>query len=408
MENDLNYNQSLGSNYKLPKLGLNGKPFSSSPFNFMNDSDFKLSQSVTKFDPISGANKINPDFKIKSLNTSSFSLNGKPEFSDKSIGSLKSSTLINGGTNGGGFGKAAMSVASGIDPGSITSIENKIMGRQKDAIDTGVDAVSGVAMNLGPWGMLGAGILKGVNLLDKAFGKKTKGANFTVGLSGYTGAGGNFADKQWRWTQRKARKRHERNMDQAGLQFSYAKDNADTNLFQLDARNQAIENTGMTNSTKLRGGNNFSVLTASKGATLEDIRSYIKTRNIKKEVPQNQNLDENIEIQKFQRGGNIIPSGALHKNKHNLETINSDLEGEITKKGIPVISIEDDEKVIQHAEIEKDEVILNLSLTKKLIELMKENTTESQIEAGKILSRELMENTVDNSGITEKIFENEN
>jgi wobble nucleotide-excising tRNase len=125
--------------------------------------------------------------------------------------------------------------------------------------------------------------------------------------------------------------------------------------------------------------------------------------------------------------GSVIPSGALHKNKHNLEQINLELDGEITKKGIPVISYakegevleyEADGKtpkifaeggeVIQHAEIEKEEVILNLSLTKKLIELMKKNDTESQIEAGRILSIELIENTQDNSGIIEKILENEN
>ena len=147
-------------------------------------------------------------------------------------------------------------------------------------------------------------------------------------------------------------------------------------------------------------------------------------------MAQNSNLDDNlekIEIQKFQNGGNLIPSGALHKNKHNLESINSDLDGEITKKGIPVISYaeegdileyESDGKtpkilaeggeVIQHAEIEKDEVILNLSLTKKLVELMKKDTPEAMIEAGKILARELMENTTDNTGLIEKTIGNEN
>jgi len=65
-------------------------------------------------------------------------------------------------------------------------------------------------------------------------------------------------------------------------------------------------------------------------------------------------------------------------------------------------------EVIQHAEVEAGEVILNLSLTKKLIELMKENTPESMIEAGKILARELMESTTDNTGLIEKTIGNEN
>lgn len=202
------------------------------------------------------------------------------------------------------------------------------------------------------------------------------------------------------------------------------------NRQQLAARNQAIGNVGMTNQTQLAGGQDYSVLTAKKGATLQDIRNYIKTRHIEKEVVQNPNLDDNLEkfeIQKFQNGGNLIPSGALHKNKHNLESVNSELKGEITKKGIPVISYaekgdileyEKDGKtpkllaeggeVIQHAEIEKDEVILNISLTKKLVELMKKDTPESMIEAGKILARELMENTQDNTGLIEKTIGNEN
>lgn len=202
------------------------------------------------------------------------------------------------------------------------------------------------------------------------------------------------------------------------------------NKKQISARNQAIGNTGITNQNQLLGGQNYSVLTAKKGATLQDIRNYIKTRNIEKEVDQNPNLDDNLvksEIQKFQNGGSLIPSGALHKNKHNLESIDSELKGEITKKGIPVISyakegdvleyeadgktpkvLAEGGEVIQHAEIEKDEVILNLSLTKKLIELMKKDTPEAMIEAGKILARELMENTTDNTGLIEKTIGNEN
>ena len=214
--------------------------------------------------------------------------------------------------------------------------------------------------------------------------------------------------------------------------FTGAKTNADSLLKQNQARTQAIGNTGITNQNQLLGGINYSVLTAKNGATLEDIRNYIKTRNIKKEVLQNSKLDEKIEnqeineIQKFQNGGSLIPSGALHKNKHNLESVNSDLKGEITNKGIPVISYaekgdileyEKDGKtpkvlaeggeIIQHAEIEKDEIILNLSLTKKLVELMKKDTPEAMIEAGKILARELMENTTDNTGLIEKTIGNE-
>nr|DAE33126.1 MAG TPA: hypothetical protein [virus sp. ctrcb4]DAR12779.1 MAG TPA: hypothetical protein [Crassvirales sp.] len=51
---------------------------------------------------------------------------------------------------------------------------------------------------------------------------------------------------------------------------------------------------------------------------------------------------------------NLIPEGALHARKHNLEEVNPELEGQITKKGIPVIT-HSEGGVTQTAEIEKNE-----------------------------------------------------
>jgi hypothetical protein len=56
---------------------------------------------------------------------------------------------------------------------------------------------------------------------------------------------------------------------------------------------------------------------------------------------------------------NVIPEGALHKNKHHMEHA----EG-LTKKGIPVI----DDDGEQQAEIEHSEIIFTLEVTKKLEE----------------------------------------
>jgi hypothetical protein len=51
----------------------------------------------------------------------------------------------------------------------------------------------------------------------------------------------------------------------------------------------------------------------------------------------------------FKEGGqlNVIPEGALHAHKHNLEEINDDLKGNITHKGIPVVSIDENGNVEQ-------------------------------------------------------------
>lgn len=138
----------------------------------------------------------------------------------------------------------------------------------------------------------------------------------------------------------------------------------------------------------------------------------------KKETPQHKNggsiiklvtettidIINPLDIPEFQNGGsiNVIPDGALHARKHNM-----DIEG-ITEKGIPVISNEEGNKVEQQAEIEKEEVIFRLEVTQKLEELQKKyyDDKASQkekdkyaLEAGKLITEELLHNTKDNVGI---------
>lgn len=93
---------------------------------------------------------------------------------------------------------------------------------------------------------------------------------------------------------------------------------------------------------------------------------------------------------------NVIPEGALHARLHHM-----DQEG-ITKKGIPVIT-EEDGGVVQHAEIERNEIIFRLEVTKKLEQLAKDGSNEAAIEAGKLLVKEILENTEDNTGLINEI-----
>lgn len=103
---------------------------------------------------------------------------------------------------------------------------------------------------------------------------------------------------------------------------------------------------------------------------------------------------------KFAEGGtvNVIPDGALHAHKHHLEDISPEYE-QVTSKGIPVVTEEEGGKLKQHAEIERNEIIFRLEVTKKLEELMKDGSDEAAIEAGKLLVHEILENTVDNTGL---------
>lgn len=102
---------------------------------------------------------------------------------------------------------------------------------------------------------------------------------------------------------------------------------------------------------------------------------------------------EFLEIDEFKKGGkfNIIPEGALHARKHNMDVEN------ITQKGIPVVSESADGEIVQQAEIERQEIIFRLEVTKKLEELAKDGSDEAAIEAGKLLVQEILYNTIDNT-----------
>ena len=98
---------------------------------------------------------------------------------------------------------------------------------------------------------------------------------------------------------------------------------------------------------------------------------------------------------------NVIPEGALHKNKHHMEHA----EG-LTKKGIPVV----DDDGEQQAEIEHSEIIFTLEVTKKLEEYYEifysdeasnKEKEQAAIDAGKLLVFQILENTEDRTGLIE-------
>lgn len=116
-------------------------------------------------------------------------------------------------------------------------------------------------------------------------------------------------------------------------------------------------------------------------------------------------LQQILSAQKLQKGGvigtdtNILPEGSLHARLNHLQDTNSELE-ETTRKGIPVLDGEGN----QVAEIERNELVLRLEVTKKIEELMKDGSEEAMIEAGKLLVDEIIDNTQDNTGqITEEV-----
>ena len=65
--------------------------------------------------------------------------------------------------------------------------------------------------------------------------------------------------------------------------------------------------------------------------------------------------------------------------------------------------VEDGAKLEQTAEIERNEIIFNLSVTNKLEELMKDGSAKAALEAGKLLVEEILHNTIDNTGLIKEV-----
>lgn len=120
---------------------------------------------------------------------------------------------------------------------------------------------------------------------------------------------------------------------------------------------------------------------------------------------------QDIEVSQEQ---SVLPDGSLHRNKHNL-----DLD-HVTNKGVPVITINGDadtfdeikaqeESIKQHAEVEALEVIFSKELTDFIEEKRKEwhETGSNDIleEVGKRVTKELLENTKDSTGMIESMEE---
>lgn len=109
------------------------------------------------------------------------------------------------------------------------------------------------------------------------------------------------------------------------------------------------------------------------------------------------------EVQSFHNGGvigidvNVIGEGKYHAHKNHLNEVSEEFE-DLTKKGIPVVTLEEGGELSQLAEIEKKEIIFRLEVTTRLEELYEDGSDEAAIEAGKLLAIEICENTQDNSG----------
>ena len=174
--------------------------------------------------------------------------------------------------------------------------------------------------------------------------------------------------------------------NQKHLQNNMTKQYTDINNFRFSGQNQTLS---------------LSAKQGVKFPELDEARKIISSN--KREIPKHQNGGI-IENQ------NIIPSGALHARKHEITSINPELKGKITEKGIPVISQAEGGEIQQQAEIEENEIILSKSTTNTIEELFErykkasdKEKDEIAIEAGKFLTEEILKNTNDQTGLIKEV-----
>lgn len=88
--------------------------------------------------------------------------------------------------------------------------------------------------------------------------------------------------------------------------------------------------------------------------SLEEIRELLKNRVV-----------EELDVQKFAEGGSILPVGQRHKTLHHMDELGEQFE-DLTRKGIPVVIVDESGDMVQVAEIECSEWTISKSLTDEI------------------------------------------
>ena len=397
-----------GSNIGSVTGALDPNKLGGLTYNFANDPSIiqQLDQNSSNFDLLATANSMiqmkDPKGGTSLIKTdlNKFLGNvGKTGFLSKANGSLNKELIKGSGLSIGSAANGVLSIADSFIPRAEDKA-SKITSGVFNGLSTVASFVPGI-------GTLASVALKGLGSLFGAGVKSVKGntANELVDTSSsYTGEDALASKKFGLLGLRGAKKyaglvtRRQYNRDLAANVLQEGKDDL---LAANNVQQQQMKDTLSKNGDDWMYTNTLSAKNGAKIKEVKRLSSLYNKRLISKEP-----LKEGTTVE-FKNGGsiNVIPEGALHARKNNLTEINPELEG-ITKKGIPVISKEEGGEMIQHAEIERSEIIFNLETTKKLESLREQyNKSEDKaekdnlaIEAGKLLAQQIMENTIDNTG----------
>ena len=132
---------------------------------------------------------------------------------------------------------------------------------------------------------------------------------------------------------------------------------------EANRRNELLTEMNMTNTMRKKSdygrnlaqqnmnryaGTNYMDMRAGKlGMKLTELDRF-------KALLRNRIVEETEDIQKFAEGGSILPTGKLHKELHHMSDMGEQFE-DLTRKGIPVVTMDEGGEMVQVAEIERDE-----------------------------------------------------
>lgn len=322
-------------------------------------------------------------------------------------------------------------IISSVDAGMPSNSTNKIT----SGLDTAYDTTSSTLMATGnPYAMAAGAIMKGFSAGDKALAQLTNGAT-TFSEDAKTGtfdsvanskfmkllfpgiAYGNaitkttvaesdkelqkgivgYAAAQTEKTEiggmtsmfSKKDEQAIKNLKRANTQNILASTVSRNALKQQEAATNMMPYLLDKNKQKLQNLFDPRVLTAKQGTKLSLKNIKAKVNNKIKKANLGMKFDE----------PNVIVDGAFHSRKHNMDIEN------LTPKGVPVI-MEEGGEITQTAEVERNELIFNLKTTQELEKLykkFKDGDENAALEAGKLLTYEILENTNDNTNLLNTI-----
>lgn len=321
-----------------------------------------------------------------------------------------------------GLGTASSAIMKG---GALLGKGVNALGGGTDGMTT-TDAILGSSfLNLTPMGLInGFGGKKAHKITSdmrqrQAFA--TVGGSYSGSVLNYANAS-KYSGKKYGAFSRHARKKANRKIDEANRQVGIMKNISQEAQLDSMLGNGMQDINNMKYQMDLQGGYTPYTFIGRRGLRLPTKKELDRSRRISSNIKNKQTiknkffipndfsytyqLGDQIEVPEeqvkaFKNGGqmSIIPEGALHARKNNMNVEN------ITKKGIPVV----DNEGTQQAEIERNEIIFSKEATTKLEELMNDGSDQAAIEAGKLLVKEITTNLDDKTGLTkEVILKNQN